>query len=1196
MLELSQNVYRVEDMTQNGIVGCLMPSGHPWSTVRGRRINGVEAMLLQGLPIERLDFSGLTQADLQDLAGNAMTSTVVNAAILAALISFEEILEKKVVTETTTEDEQLCDVMDTQGAPLHCSKVQDSERIANTEDSLKYGLENAFEYTPKSVSSVIQLAAQTIQYCSSFCTKLSKAYYKCGNCDHTACKSHFGKPRHDYKPFPIKFADEDTFVGMIKEGLPRMWAFKIDSGGNNWRYAIQQYLGRQEHPYDYKTMGSLQIEIETALRTPLWSQSLERVGRTWEVKYESQVAILICTVSETSVEWLFWLNGTKKSWNDEKGKQMRNFPILRMKPVGLDLTLGHWEFWLPHTHDISATVTSGGVLVDSYRRKIGIKRFNRDLVATEVTLKLNKQSDRFYFESNIEGTYRLHQECGQAFETMHVRQADSSRKVFLFLDHEFREGHPETHPFVITNDRSKLFCRVPRRDILGRLKDSKDPKNPDQTSYWRQPITLASEVVHEGIPAETKCQQIKIEIRGRWAEPFEISFDTSRNLRIDYGHLSRNFSLEPLHSCENTQTVFHAQTQLPLGFDPLWIMEQTLEITSTAAPELLCNLKWVVDKILKNADHSVSVERWMNHTADDLTLCKTCSPNAPNFHWIIHKFKGQAKLKITPLEDWRETSEYELRVKNRPTGLVAKMQVQRDGKVNIKIEANAAALMHQAKSSLAMFGGSETIKTSWRLISNDVQRRAPKLGPLNIKDVTDDCGVFELPQHAKNYLKDTLILHKCQLQALRWMVERENTLQVFVEEDIVEERVVQLNHAAWGKAERRVSRPGSLAAFNVGFGKTILTIALMATQRPKDEQWANQPWNDAIPIKATMVFVPTQLTLQWKEEIEAHSNFLKESILCITSIAQLRKMKIQQFLDADVIIISDRIYGWKPYKDRVANFSGTLAGALATSDASSRAWYAWHKSAVCNIREFLPILRHNPSMLQNTIEDTHNHNLEVARQLKTLLPSKRYTGDEYIQAKEAAKKIAAEEQKAAVWRSNNSVEYLKGATKTDTNKGTKKGSQAQIAIIDDEAIEDINEPAGGSSANKSSAKLQSVEEGGVEVLLDEFKYKDDFGLGKLQRVDGYKSLAGPVLEMFAPARLVIDEYHYHKENSLLFSLLLTIGEKANTRLLLSATPKLCSFNDIKSMAKLLQVNLGADDYRSMPHDVYLSKTGDLTSK
>lgn len=82
ILHMSQNVFRDTNVSKQGIIGCLTPTGFPFLTTRGGRILEIEALILQSLPISQLDLSCL------DLAGNAMTSTVVGVCALSAISLF----------------------------------------------------------------------------------------------------------------------------------------------------------------------------------------------------------------------------------------------------------------------------------------------------------------------------------------------------------------------------------------------------------------------------------------------------------------------------------------------------------------------------------------------------------------------------------------------------------------------------------------------------------------------------------------------------------------------------------------------------------------------------------------------------------------------------------------------------------------------------------------------------------------------------------------------------------------------------------------------------------------------------------------------------------------------------------------------------------------------------------------------------
>jgi hypothetical protein len=85
VLNVSQNVDRGFASHRYAICPCLTPQGLPYVTNRGGPLLGLEALSLQGLPIDELLLTKESEDNLRDLAGNAMSSTVVGASIIAAL-------------------------------------------------------------------------------------------------------------------------------------------------------------------------------------------------------------------------------------------------------------------------------------------------------------------------------------------------------------------------------------------------------------------------------------------------------------------------------------------------------------------------------------------------------------------------------------------------------------------------------------------------------------------------------------------------------------------------------------------------------------------------------------------------------------------------------------------------------------------------------------------------------------------------------------------------------------------------------------------------------------------------------------------------------------------------------------------------------------------------------------------------------
>ena len=82
---LSQNVDRTTGSVAPGICPCLTPSMVPFVTNRGGPLVGIEALSLQGIPVDDLLLTRENENQMSDLAGNAMTTTVVGVCMLSAL-------------------------------------------------------------------------------------------------------------------------------------------------------------------------------------------------------------------------------------------------------------------------------------------------------------------------------------------------------------------------------------------------------------------------------------------------------------------------------------------------------------------------------------------------------------------------------------------------------------------------------------------------------------------------------------------------------------------------------------------------------------------------------------------------------------------------------------------------------------------------------------------------------------------------------------------------------------------------------------------------------------------------------------------------------------------------------------------------------------------------------------------------------
>jgi hypothetical protein len=95
--DVSQNVDRWHiDLANLGILPCITPGGSVFASNRHQAHNGSQLLLLQGMPLNKLHFGKETQKDRQDLAGNAMSTTVIGASIISALVCAGGIVRNQV--------------------------------------------------------------------------------------------------------------------------------------------------------------------------------------------------------------------------------------------------------------------------------------------------------------------------------------------------------------------------------------------------------------------------------------------------------------------------------------------------------------------------------------------------------------------------------------------------------------------------------------------------------------------------------------------------------------------------------------------------------------------------------------------------------------------------------------------------------------------------------------------------------------------------------------------------------------------------------------------------------------------------------------------------------------------------------------------------------------------------------------------
>ena len=167
-----------------------------------------------------------------------------------------------------------------------------------------------------------------------------------------------------------------------------------------------------------------------------------------------------------------------------------------------------------------------------------------------------------------------------------------------------------------------------------------------------------------------------------------------------------------------------------------------------------------------------------------------------------------------------------------------------------------------------------------------------------------------------------------QLRSLRWMLEQERATgktHTFVEEEISEAALPSLGWRAEGKAERPVMVRGGVIADQVGYGKTIISLALIA-EGQADPSPEPAPAG-LIDIKATLIVVPGHLSKQWPSEIARFTGNMFKTIV-IQNIRDLQSKSIADLAKADIIVMACELLEADSYWQRFEYLSAQPEGWL----------------------------------------------------------------------------------------------------------------------------------------------------------------------------------------------------------------------------------------------------------------------------
>ncbi|KAJ7043711.1 hypothetical protein C8F04DRAFT_1218730 [Mycena alexandri] len=884
---LSQNVDRTHG-ARVGICPCLTPSMIPYITNRGGPMVGLEALAMQGLPVDKLLLTRETEDQLADLAGNAMSTTVVGACILAALVSGIGLLKAGADSQSYESKKAHGSDSDAKFEAMDVDVVETPEILEDVvgEEQLSSRLLDLSVTNASSLPDLLVGADRSSRLCEceGRTDITTRKLFRCSDCEASSCTKCGGRPEHtpvvvDTAAHPRLHPSE--FADQLKSTLPMCLSF----GG-----------------LDQELLDELKSEVEVTISNKVWSawcDSVKRISGTelrfvepkrqdiWIASYESPHALLELHLHPKQPEWRLYAKADDSEPAKAEIRQILKAPVGRLRCVGA-LLAGAWELALPQSASVSVSIQGVGELVPSWEARLGLTEdhFKDKLVHSKLQVRVPPDVVG-QFDRDVSGVYTLLDKCGTANGALHRKEAtkeeESLPPLFLLLHPQRTSDDDDCFVFSISRRR---YAYGESRPIVGRL----DPK-------WRQSSESNAKQVTCRVPIWKTSGSIKL----------EPSHGQDAHYAIPDGALTLSGSTD---ACGSASAVLICSVPLRGQAGSEWPQGRWGEVDKVHERSVFRRLAWLLERI-RHIDDNFKGSWQTVEFPEDLSNCERCAPTAPQLEW------KQAGKKMVALEDPVQAGKYERSLKKRPSPFVTQLKLDENGVGTVRVGFNAPTLLHRALSRLPVENRTEPPILSWRLNTSFTPAASQNLPKFIIASNKLDKEHAQPPHFKIN-------LRKEQLRSLEWMVKQESpTAEPFVEEEISEAILPPLGWRAEGRAQRPVLVRGGVLADAVGYGKTATTLGLIdCTYKTVKEDFERMGRVDGkIAIKGTLIIVPPHLTRQWESETKKFTN-KHFKVIVIATLASLNPLTIEDFQDADIIIVASGLSKSQAYTDNLQLFAG----------------------------------------------------------------------------------------------------------------------------------------------------------------------------------------------------------------------------------------------------------------------------------
>ena len=862
-------------------------------------MTGWEAMRMQGLPADKLFLGRMTEGQIKDMAGNAMTTPVVGAAILALLATCG-------------------DVLTSQGRPrLNKEVVEDRTGQNQAMDGSFLGPEEtldvtSYERTP--VRSLMEMAKTNRLhcYCETQVENTTSAIFHCKNCEHTCCAQCKSIHVHDYaKTDGLARERPMDVAATLKKALPMRLCLDGQRVSDLAKFDYARQFGNT------LDLGIVSKALKSALLEEFRFLRVKRTRWGWTVLSQGQSLDLQLRLKATEAEWHIYARPHKLLQGISRERELLKQPIARMivNDQGSDLLDGQWEVCARVDRVLKLKIDGERYgKVDSWQNELGILEYAGTQVseAIDIEARLPERHSKKHnaadnttdpdhqvvadLAERISGHYKFLPRCETACRSLFKKTTpdrDGSH-VYFFLDpHRAPSPCIDRYSFAKTHHRLEF---KETRDILAHLANEWDPLHPEKKTDCivmdhKQPVNWSLKPFKGGMP---------------------VSFALAQDLDLE---ISCQDGTSKATGCSSNHVAL-ASIRVPTSARPNPLVES--ELVQSAQQQMLFQINdWVLSRLPCKPLYS---QEWCSvRLSKDLMMCHICAPRLPELRFK-HKLRftkdGEQKVdpRLTVYEDEKQAADFERGLKKRLPLMMAKWSLT-EGR--IKTGVNMTSLAHRTLVKMSIRRG-DKIQLRYRIQSMPKQGVVIKSPPyaLSSTDKVQDPDPQELFFDAgKPQLRP-----EQRTTVRRMLVQEEPKKFGPFRQESLEEAYVEGHdiHVMMSGLKDRMCL-GGVAAHEVGYGKTALILALFHRTQQTPAFFPPAP-RGKISSKATVILVPGTIVRQWRQQVD---KFLGEeySVLTIPNMQAYRKFTVRDFQNADLIIIDSALMSSPAYKDTLSAIS-----------------------------------------------------------------------------------------------------------------------------------------------------------------------------------------------------------------------------------------------------------------------------------